>query len=62
MLNKNKTISEIVTQSKGCLNPIYSLHLQKMKSGKLFVSYCYKRLFVSYCGLNCVLQKGMLNL
>lgn len=35
MLNKNKTISEMVTQSKGYLSPIFSIHLQKMKSGKL---------------------------
>ena len=35
MLNKNKTVSEMVTQSKGCLNPIYNIHLQEMKNGKL---------------------------
>lgn len=53
MLNKNKTISEMVTQSKGRLNPIYSIHFQKMKNGKLLARY--------FCELNCVLQKDLLN-
>lgn len=33
MLNKNKTISEMVAKGKGYLNPVYDIHFQKMKVG-----------------------------
>lgn len=33
MLNKSKTISEMVAKDKAYLNPVYNIHFQKMKVG-----------------------------